>query len=130
MEVIRAWTLAGASWLLVGCAGHNPDAAPPSEARSPIDHPSEHRIFFRDDESKHVVTLSGDGRYLFRSGTDFEGVLASREGWWRWKKAGSHEAVLELDSDLWELTFVSPDTAMAVNRAAAGRTYVFLFEPM
>lgn len=122
--------VAGTVWILAGCAGFSTGGAPPSQARAAIDYPHDHRIFFRDEERKHVVTLFDDGRYLFKSGTDSEGVLDSREGRWNWKKAGDHEAVLGLDSDSWKLTFVSPDTAMAVNEAAAGRTYVFQFEPI
>lgn len=117
-------------WLLGACSNVTPDGAPPSVAKNAIDHPAGQKIFFEGDEGRHVVSLFDDGSYLFKTGDSSGLVIATRNGAWGWKRAGSHEARLLLDDDEWTLTFVSPNNAMAVNQAAPGRTYIFNFEPM
>ena len=46
------------------------------------------------------------------------------------RSGGTHEVELSLDAEVWQLTFVSPDSAIAVNQSGPGRTYAFSFEPM
>ncbi len=128
-RIARGVVALAGGWM-VACSGVNPNGAPPSEARPVIDHPANHHIFFRDEERKHVVSLHPDGSYVFKSGTDLGGVLSTRDGRWSWKKTGTHTAELALDADEWKLTFADPDSAIAVNLAATGRTYAFQFEEM
>jgi hypothetical protein len=129
-DAIRAGALGALAGLLAACGGVAPDAAPPSELRPPIDHPADHRIFFRTEDLKHVVTLYDDGSYLFESGDDLGGVEAKREGRWIWEKKGSHQAELTLDRDVWFLTFAGYDSAFAVNESAPAYTRAFQFVRM
>ena len=125
----QALVLASLGMMLASCSSADPDGAPPSELKTTIDHPQGHRIFFQDGENRHVVSLHDDGSYLFKSG-DQSGVVSSkRDGQWTWKRKGTHAALLKLDEDEWRLTFVGPDSAMAVNLSAQGSTQVFQFEP-
>lgn len=122
-------------WLLLlgwlgGCTRMGPDGAPPPLTRPVIDDPENIRIFFGDGEYRHVVKLHDDGSFLFESGTDFGGIESRRDGRWTWKKTGSHRAELTLGADVWTLTFVSPDSAAAVNLSAPGKTHAFQFERM
>ena len=87
------------------------------------------RIFFNDEMHRYVLSLHDDGSYLLRTGDHSGLVTDKRSGQWTWKRSGSRGAVLMLDADEWQLTFVSPDDAMAVNRAGGGQR-VFHFEPM
>ena len=115
---------------LSSCSSATPDGAPPSVAKNAIDHPHNQKIFFNDGENRHVITLFDDGSYLFKTGDASGLVTDTRNGSWGWKRAGSHQALLRLDADEWNLTFVSPDNAMAVNQSAPGRTHIFNFEPL
>ncbi len=58
------------------------------------------------------------------------GPVTSREGVWKWRSSGTHKAELILDSDVWILNFVGYESDIAVNTAAAGRTFAFQFERM
>jgi hypothetical protein len=101
---------------------------PPSLEKKFIDHPAESRIYFRDDEASHVITLLEDGIYEFASGDPYGLESSARRGHWSWRSEGSHKAELTLDDNTWILTFASPDSAVAVNTAAPGRTFAFQFE--
>lgn len=120
--------LAAVVWTAASCTSATPSGAPPSEIRAPIDYPAGQRIFFQTEELRHVVTLREDGSYLFKSGNDYDGVLATRQGRWGWKKTGTRTAELRLDEDVWSLTFVGYESAFAVNQAAEGMSRVFEFE--
>ena len=115
---------------LSSCSSETPDGAPPSIAKTAIDHPHNQKIFFNDGQNRHVVSLFDDGSYLFKTGDASGLVTNTRNGKWGWKRAGTHQALLQLDGDEWNLTFVSPDNAMAVNQSAPGRSYIFNFEPL
>lgn len=68
------------------------------------------------------------GSYTFESSDPYGGAVSSREGIWKWRRDGTHKAELTLDSNVWILSFVSHDNAIAVNTAASGRTFAFQFE--
>ncbi|MFP6882308.1 MAG: hypothetical protein VCA34_15240 [Roseibacillus sp.] len=125
----QALVLASLGMMLASCSSANPDGAPHSELKTAIDHPQGHRIFFQDGENRHVISLHDDGSYLFKSGDQSGVVTSKRDGQWTWKRKGTHAALLKLDEDEWRLTFVGPDSAMAVNLSAQGSTQVFQFEP-
>lgn len=118
------------AFLPMACTSEAPSGAPPSVAKPAIDYPQNQKIFFNDGENRHVISLFDDGSYLFKTGDASGLVTGTRNGMWRWKRSGTHEALLTLDQDQWKLTFVSPDDAIAVNLSAAGRSHIFNFEPL
>ena len=119
-----------AAAILVGCSSREGEGgAPPSQFRPFAADPVGSRIHFRDQESRHLVTLYPGGRYRFETGNLHTGELVGRrDGVWGWKNQGSHDAELTLDQDVWALKFVSPDSAVAVNQSATGQTFAFQFE--
>ena len=125
---VSIMSLAFATLGLGSCSSYSPDGAPPSQLRPPINYPGGHQIFFRSEEAKHVVTLREDGNYLFETGDRSGRITSRRTGKWVWKKAGSHNAQLTLDTDIWELQFVDHGSAVAVNKSVRGTTHVFQFE--
>ncbi|NNC89367.1 MAG: hypothetical protein HKN82_12985 [Akkermansiaceae bacterium] len=116
--------------LAAGCGAVGEGGAPPSLARPFIDHPAKTRISYRTEEAAHLVSLFKDGTYLSESTSVYGEPLGRDAGRWSWKKTGSHGAELRLGSNTWTLTFASPDSALAVNLAASGRTHAFQFERM
>ena len=136
MRTRRGWwlvlmALLAAVWAPVaGCSSRPGEGgAPPSLFRPFVADPAESRVYYRDDESRHRITLHAGGRYMFETKSLYgDVVVARREGSWTWKTTGSHDARLNLDRDQWMLKFVSPDTAVAVNQSASGRTFAFHFE--
>jgi hypothetical protein len=124
--------LAGAvlAFLLTACSTTGEGGAPPSLARPVIDRPGDTRLMYQTEDSTTIVTLLGDGSYQSSTSDSFGAPLGSHAGRWSWKKTGSHRAELGLDANTWQLTFVSPDSAIAVNPAAGGRTFAFQFERM
>jgi hypothetical protein len=103
---------------------------PPSLERSIVEDPGGSRLWFQDADSRHMITLSPGGSYSFESGNEYGEVTGRRAGRWVWRQTGTHRAELTLDADLWILTFVSPESAAAVNTASGGRTHAFQFERM
>lgn len=101
---------------------------PPSLDKPVVSHPGDTRAYYQDDESSHTITLMAGGTYIFESSDMYGGEVASREGTWRWSQKGTHNAELTLDNDVWTLSFISHDNAIAVNTAASGRTFAFQFE--
>ena len=123
---------AAAVLLLAGCSGNPGEGgAPPSQFRPFASDPVGSRIHFRDEESRHIVSLFPGGGYRFETGNLHTGELVGRrDGAWSWKNLGTHDAELTLDQDVWALKFVSPDSAVAVNQSASGQTFAFQFERM
>ena len=119
--------LLGLAFLLPGCSSEV-IGVPPSLDKPIVNYPAESRIYYRDDESSHFITLMEDGLYRFESDNPYDGNLTVREGRWGWRTEGSHKAELQLDNDVWILTFVDHYSAVAVNSAAPGRTFAFQFE--
>jgi hypothetical protein len=117
----------GLALLLPGCSSEV-IGVPPSLDKPIVNYPAESRIYYRDDESSHFITLMEDGLYRFESDNPYDGNLTVREGRWAWRTEGSHKAELRLDNDVWILTFVDHYSAVAVNSAAPGRTFAFQFE--
>lgn len=119
-------------WALAGCSGRRGEGgAPPSLFKPFVAHPGGSVIYYRDDEARHRITLFEGGRYRFETkGHMGDELLARREGYWKWKSSGKRDVQLTLDHDRWKLKFVSPESAVAVNQAAGGRTFAFHFERM
>ena len=126
---MRAAGAAGAAIVMLSCNTATPDGAPPSVAKNAVDSPQDQRIFFSDQEFRYVIDLYDTGQYLLKTGDHSGLILSKREGLWSWKRSGTHQAILQLDEVVWNLTFVSPDDAMAVNPEGGG-TKVFHFESM
>jgi len=101
---------------------------PPSLDKPIVLYPGDTRAYYRDGESSHVITLMADGTYTFESSDPYGGDVSIREGRWKWSRDGTHNAKLNLDSNVWTLSFIGHENAIAVNSAAPGRTFAFQFE--
>ena len=129
-RLLMAGALVLPSLFVSSCGTTGEGGAPPSLERRIIDHPARSRMIYRSEESIHVVSLLRDGTYRSDSTSPIGEPLGGHEGRWTWKKTGTHGAELQLGADLWILTFVSPESGTAVNRAAGNRGYAFQFERM
>lgn len=126
---LAGFVVAGALGLLPSCTSQIV-GVPPSLEKRFVDHPAESRIYYQDGEGSHVITLLEGGVYEFASNDPYGLEPSVRQGRWSWRSGGTHQAELTLDRNKWVLNFVTPDSAVAANTSAPGRTFAFQFERM